>query len=255
MSGKEVLSIYFQSWIGSVAIVSTSIFAFYFLAIKLGNYNEKDKKPGQVKRELGHFFLTFGIMNTGLPLLSYLTSLLGFSISYNFSRASIFVSFLIMFFSVDFLYYWFHRALHTKYLFRFHKIHHDSKVVGPTTSFAFNYTEVIGNLILPFIVLFLLKNLVVINYWGILIYDLVYFVGTVWLHSNLLLSAYFTGWLHFLNIIAPSTHSEHHTQYRGNYGLYLLFFDRAFNTELKIRSGDEQNINEPSTHFDSNSTK
>ncbi|KAJ6817130.1 protein ECERIFERUM 1 isoform X1 [Iris pallida] len=142
---------------------------------------------------------------------------------------------------IEFLYYWFHRALHHHFLYsRYHSHHHSSIVTEPITSVIHPFAEHI-----VYYSLFLSPILSTI------------FTGTC---SFLAIVAYI-GYIDFMNnmghcnfemipnwlfrafpplkylMYTPSFHSLHHTQFRTNYSLFMPFYDYIYNTMDK--SSDE----------------
>lgn len=135
---------------------------------------------------------------------------------------------------VEFLYYWFHRALHHHYLYsRYHSHHHSSIVTEPITSVIHPFAE--------HIVYYLLFSIPFLT---------MAFTGTA---SNVALVAYIT-YIDFMNnmghcnfelipnwffsifpplkflMYTPSFHSLHHTQFRTNYSLFMPFYDYIYGT-------------------------
>ncbi|XP_031282071.1 very-long-chain aldehyde decarbonylase CER1-like [Pistacia vera] len=93
---------------------------------------------------------------------------------------------------VEFLYYWFHRALHHHYLYsRYHSHHHSSIVTEPITSVIHPFAE-----------------------------HVVYSI----LFSIPIFTTIFTCTGSFL-MYTPSFHSLHHTQFRTNYSLFTPLYD------------------------------
>ncbi|WP_265132342.1 sterol desaturase family protein [Chryseobacterium oranimense] len=129
----------------------------------------------------------------------------------------------------DSYFYWLHRLLHHKRLFKYsHVIHHQSKNPSPFASYSFNFIEAIGEgLIIPvllFIVPFHLMSLYcfivlgfIINAYGHLGYEL----APKWFRTSFL--------FHILN--TSVYHNLHHSKFYGNFGLYFRFWDKIMGTE------------------------
>lgn len=142
-----------------------------------------------------------------------------------------FGSFLLLLFIHDTYFYWMHRLLHTKLLYRYiHKHHHRPTPPTPFTSFAFHPLEAIVEfvfiipavMILPLhpIVLFAFANVMTaMNVWGHLGFELFpekYLQGMVG------------------RIMNSTTHHDMHHQYnKCNYGLYFNFWDSIMHTNHK----------------------
>jgi sterol desaturase/sphingolipid hydroxylase (fatty acid hydroxylase superfamily) len=126
-------------------------------------------------------------------------------------------------------YYWVHRWMHHPAIFRhIHKVHHQSTISSPWTSFAFHPIE--GMLLsLPFVctlifipmhvsVIFLQLAIMtvssIINHLDIEIYSEAMRKNKI---GKLLIGA--------------SHHALHHKQFKYNFGLYFTFWDKLKNTE------------------------
>lgn len=135
---------------------------------------------------------------------------------------------------VEFLYYWFHRALHHHYLYsRYHSHHHASIVTEPITSVIHPFAEE-----LVYFTLFAIPLLTMVGTNtgsvamtnGYLIYiDFMNYLG----HCNFELVP---KWLFDVFpplkylMYTPSFHSLHHTQFRTNYSLFMPFYDYLYGT-------------------------
>jgi len=129
----------------------------------------------------------------------------------------------------DAYFYWMHRILHHKKLFRItHLVHHKSTNPSPWTSYSFHFLEAIAEggvmIVLVFImplhpltlILFAFSSFL-INVYGHLGYEIMPkgFRNSFW-----------------FEIINTSTfHNFHHLKFKGNYGLYLRVWDRWMKTE------------------------
>ncbi|VAH49939.1 unnamed protein product [Triticum turgidum subsp. durum] len=135
---------------------------------------------------------------------------------------------------VEFLYYWFHRALHHHFLYsRYHSHHHASIVTEPITSVIHPFAE-----ILAYFVLFSIPMLIPIfmgygSILGVVLYlayiDFMNNMG----HCNFeMLPKWIFQVVPPLKYLmyTPSYHSLHHTQFRTNYSLFMPFYDYIYNT-------------------------
>ncbi|XP_010539481.1 PREDICTED: protein CER1-like 2 [Tarenaya hassleriana] len=138
---------------------------------------------------------------------------------------------------VEFLYYWFHRALHHHFLYsRYHSHHHSSIVTEPITSVVHPFAEHIAYSLLfaiPVVTSSLCGNLSIVSMLGYLTYiDFMNNMG----HCNFelfprpLFSLFPP--LKFL-FYTPSFHSLHHTQFRTNYSLFMPMYDYIYGTDDK----------------------
>lgn len=139
------------------------------------------------------------------------------------------VSFLIAALIHETYYYWLHRWMHLPKVYRLiHKVHHDSHITSPWTSFSFHPGEgLLQSLIIPVIILFL-----PMHYWTIVTLLTFMTLTSAINHSNV--EVYPKGFYkHWLGrwFIGATHHNLHHTQYRFNFGLYFTFWDKWMKTE------------------------
>ena len=155
-----------------------------------------------------------------------------------------FLATTFMLFVIDDAYfYWSHRALHSKLLYKqVHKTHHKSIDTTPFASFAFHPFETLvqqGSIV--FVILFSLVaplHISSIIFWQMMatfctmLGHLGYEVYPKWLLTTPILK-----W------IAPATHHNmHHTKFVGNYGLYFRWWDKIMHTEFKDFEATFHNI-------------
>ncbi|KAK9051460.1 hypothetical protein SSX86_028087 [Deinandra increscens subsp. villosa] len=135
---------------------------------------------------------------------------------------------------VEFLYYWFHRALHHHFLYnRYHSHHHSSIVTEPITSVIHPFGEHIAYFLLfaiPLMTITLTQTGSICAFAGYVTYiDLMNNMG----HCNfeLIPKIAFSIFppLKYL-MYTPSYHSLHHTQFRTNYSLFMPFYDYVYGT-------------------------
>ncbi|CAH8387308.1 unnamed protein product [Eruca vesicaria subsp. sativa] len=138
---------------------------------------------------------------------------------------------------VEFIYYWFHRALHHHFLYsRYHSHHHSSIVTEPITSVVHPFAEHIAYtliLLIPLITTLLCGTVSVVSIALYITYiDFMNNLG----HCNFELIPRFVFSLFpplkFL-CYTPSFHSLHHTQFRTNYSLFMPMYDYIYGTNDK----------------------
>ena len=132
--------------------------------------------------------------------------------------------------TIDLWFYSVHRALHTPWLFKHvHAVHHRSVDVNPFSSYSFHVVEgaLLGGWVIPAALLLPLPIPTLVaahvvgtfnNVMAHLGYEL---LPAWWIRAPLL------RWSN-----TATFHSLHHTQYKGNYGLFTRLWDRLFGTEL-----------------------
>ncbi|XP_020083972.1 protein ECERIFERUM 1-like [Ananas comosus] len=142
---------------------------------------------------------------------------------------------------VEFLYYWFHRALHHHFLYsRYHSHHHASIVTEPITSVIHPFAEHV-----VYYLLFSIPMLTTIFTGTASILSLLLYVAFIDFMNNMghcnfeLVPKWFFRAFPPLKYLmyTPSFHSLHHTQFRTNYSLFMPFYDYVYNTMDK--SSDE----------------
>jgi len=141
------------------------------------------------------------------------------------------LAFPIMFFLHDAYFYFAHRLMHHPALFKWvHLIHHKSTNPSPWAAFAFHPLEaVVEAAILP-ILLFTIP----LHFFHILLFFLVMIVYNVYGHLGweLYPKNFHKHWLgKWVN--TSINHNLHHQYFKGNYGLYFLWWDRWFGTIRK----------------------
>ncbi|ESQ36861.1 hypothetical protein EUTSA_v10007056mg [Eutrema salsugineum] len=138
---------------------------------------------------------------------------------------------------VEFLYYWFHRALHHHFLYsRYHSHHHSSIVTEPITSVVHPFAEHIAYTLLfsiPMVTASLCGILSIVPVIAYMTYiDFMNNLG----HCNFELFPkrlfHLFPPLKFL-CYTPSFHSLHHTQFRTNYSLFMPIYDYIYGTTDK----------------------
>jgi Delta7-sterol 5-desaturase len=153
-----------------------------------------------------------------------------------------FFSIILMLLIHDTYFYWTHRAMHHPRLFSiFHKVHHLSTNPSPWAAFAFHPLEAVVEagiilvlaLIMPVhaysIALFLLF-MMIYNVYGHLGYEL---------YPRRFTKTWLGRWIN-----TSVNHNQHHQFFKGNYGLYFLWWDRWMGT---IRIDYEQAFEEIKT--------
>ncbi|MBB6371586.1 sterol desaturase family protein [Chryseobacterium shigense] len=129
----------------------------------------------------------------------------------------------------DTYFYWMHRILHHKKIFKYvHLIHHKSTNPSPFAAYSFHMAEAIAEgLIVPILLfiiplhfisiyIFIVSSLM-INIYGHLGYE----IAPKWLRNSFLFTIFNTSVYHNL----------HHNKFKGNYGLYFRFWDKIMKTE------------------------
>lgn len=139
-----------------------------------------------------------------------------------------FLLFPVLFFMHDTYFYFTHRLMHHKYLFRwFHLVHHQSTNPSPWAAYAFHPLEAVVEVGIVVIFMFTVP----IHRSHLLIFFLMMIVYNVYGHLGYEL--YPKGFSRSVVgkwINTSINHNQHHQYFKGNYGLYFLFWDRVFGT-------------------------
>ena len=129
----------------------------------------------------------------------------------------------------DTYFYWMHRLLHNKKLFRWtHLTHHKSVNPSPWTSYSFHFLEAIteGLIVLIIAVVMPLHPLTVI------LFTIASFIINVYGHLGYEIMPRWIRRTWLFGIINTSVHHNlHHRKFDGNYGLYFRTWDRLMGTE------------------------
>ena len=149
------------------------------------------------------------------------------------SVTSVATTFLVCWLGFEIYYWCLHRAMHFRPFYRFHRLHHDSRVTSPLTGYSMSTVESLGWLVGLIGVPLLLGMVTPISLLGLLAYHVLYQVpGNVIGHANVdFFPAVFekrsNSW-----ISHPTTyHSLHHARFVNHYSFGSTFMDRLLCTE------------------------
>jgi sterol desaturase/sphingolipid hydroxylase (fatty acid hydroxylase superfamily) len=150
-----------------------------------------------------------------------------------------FAAFPIMLFIHDTYFYWCHRLMHHKKIFNYvHLVHHQSTNPSPWAAYAFHPLEAFIEIGILFVFVFTIP----IHKTHLLIFFLFMIVYNVYGHLGYELYPKGFGKHWFGRWINTSVnHNQHHQYFKGNYGLYFLFWDRILGT---IREDYEERFDE-----------
>jgi Delta7-sterol 5-desaturase len=140
-----------------------------------------------------------------------------------------YASFLLMVLVHDTYFYWTHRLIHSKPLFKIiHVVHHKSTNPSPWTVYAFHPLEAfIQALIIP-----IMAILFPIQESALAIYFLFQFLHNIYGHLGYeLLPSFIRNTLVGKLINTSIIHNKHHQDVRGNYGLYFTLWDKLMRTQ------------------------
>lgn len=191
----------------------------------------KFPKQKDYLREIAYSLITIVIFSS----VSY--SILGTSLKqYTFFYSAISdygwwwfaAAFIIMLFVHDAYFYFAHRAMHHKFFFKYvHLIHHKSTNPSPWAAFAFHPLEAIVEVGIVVIFLFIMpitKYHLVFFFLFMMVYNVYGHLGWELYPKNFATSK-FGKWIN-----TSVNHNQHHQYFKGNYGLYFLWWDRWLGT-------------------------
>ncbi|MBO9618867.1 MAG: sterol desaturase family protein [Niabella sp.] len=220
-------------------LVAGGAFVFFYLLFPFKAARMKIQKRLAGKkdffREIGHSAQT-SIVITAAACLLLLTPLKQHSRVYDhindfpvwYLALSVVISLIIH----DTYFYWMHRVLHHKKLFKLiHRTHHKSTNPSPWTSYSFHVLEAVteGG------VLFVIAFTIPIHLTAIFLFTTAAFLINVYGHLGyeVMPKKFRYSWL--FGIITTSVyHNLHHSKFKGNYGLYFRIWDRLMSTENPI---------------------
>ena len=153
-----------------------------------------------------------------------------------FGWSYLLASVFIYLFVHDTYFYWTHRLMHHRRLFRvMHKVHHDSRQPTPWAAFSFHpYESIIGAWLLPVLTFFL-----PIHVGAVLFILVVMTLCSVLNHTGF--EIFPDRWLRgFLgrHFITAAHHNLHHQKYTCNFGLYFRFWDKLMGTDIWDKAYD-----------------
>ena len=142
-------------------------------------------------------------------------------------------SVLLLFFGLEFFYYWFHRASHTtRWFWNAHSVHHSPNQFNLAAAYRLGWIGRFAGTSLFFTPLVLL-GFTPFTVLTALFLNLLY---QFWLHADWIPRL---GWLEYV-INTPSSHRVHHARnpeyLDANFGGVLIVFDRLFGTYIPERA-------------------
>ncbi len=134
----------------------------------------------------------------------------------------------------DTWFYWTHRLMHRPWWFRVaHAVHHESRPPTAWAAMSFHPWEALtGALIIPALVFIIPVHVSALG----AVLTIMTVMGITkhmgWeLFPRFMVNGLLGNWL-----ITATHHQKHHDAYRGNYGLYFRFWDRACGTDIGLGS-------------------
>jgi sterol desaturase/sphingolipid hydroxylase (fatty acid hydroxylase superfamily) len=208
---------------------------YYFLLYKKISHKKIQQrlpKRQDYLREVGYSLLTIFIFAFVPLFMLHMPSLARYTTLYarieDYGWAYFFLAFPVLFLLHDTYFYWTHRAMHHKKLFRtMHLVHHKSVNPSPWAAYAFHPLEAVVEAGIFAVFLFTLP----VHPLHLLLFFFFMIVYNVYGHLGYEL--YPQGFnKHWLGkwINTSVNHNQHHQYFKGNYGLYFTFWDRLMGT-------------------------
>jgi lathosterol oxidase len=199
----------------------------------------------EMRREVLYSLLSFAIF-AGAGVLTYVLYRLGWLQAYGdigrYGWPYLWFSLVVLIFIHDAWFYWTHRLMHWRPLFRrMHAVHHQSHNPTPWASFSFHPSEaVVHAVIFPITALFLPMHPLVALLW--LTYmtamNVVGHLGFEILPRGFAMHPLFK-W-HNTSV----HHNQHHRAIRCNYGLYFNLWDRLMGTNHPTYEAEYRRVTE-----------
>jgi len=204
------------------------IFKRKFISVKIQKIFPKRK---DYQREIGYSFFTMFIFSL-YAILVFKSPLRNFTLIYNdlrdYSVLYFFLSIPLALIIHDTYFYWMHRLMHHRKLFKyFHLVHHKSTNPSPWASYSFHPLEALAEGAIILIVVFIIPmNPIAIGLFLILmlIYNVYGHLGFE-IFPNWLLKTKLGKWFN-----TSTNHNMHHKYFKDNYGLYFRFWDELMKT-------------------------
>lgn len=238
---KEV----FIAWLVSTSIIffryllfaGASYFIFYiWQRNKLLHLKIQKFFPAKaiVLSEVSHSVVSTVVFGIFMLLILYLKSI-GLTRIYNdldeYGYGYLLFSFIFLVCFHDTYFYWTHRLMHHRKLFRLvHQVHHQSRNPTPWASFSFHPLEaIIEFAFLPIAVFCIPFHPLAIAAWSfwMIAWNVMGHLGFELFPKN---AIYHPVWKWFNT---STHHNLHHQRSQGNFGLYFNFWDRWMNTNDK----------------------
>lgn len=232
---KAVFLFDFTFWLVRYAVFAALAFAFvYFIARqKFGSRAIQKTNPSRDRlwKEVGWSVSTLFVFAL-MAILVVLLMRAGLTRRYNsisdYGWGYYLLSWILFILAHDAYFYWAHRFMHWKPIFRYvHAVHHSSTNPSPLAAFAFHPLEAVVEyaFFIPMIMILPLHISITHTYPSIMLLLNVYaHLGYEFL-PRAFASHPIGRW-----VITATLHNQHHKKFRVNYGLWFYWWDRWFGT-------------------------
>jgi sterol desaturase/sphingolipid hydroxylase (fatty acid hydroxylase superfamily) len=228
---------FFVQKIGSryFIVAGLAFLLFYFVVKDSISYKKIQQKFPRAKdyaREIGYSIITICIFAL-VPLLildvkAIRVHTFFYTDIHQYGRLYFFVVFPAMFIIHDTYFYWTHRLMHHRKLFNwFHLVHHKSTNPSPWAAYSFHPLEAFVEAGIFVVFLFTLPMSplhLAIFFFVMIVYNVYGHLGFE-LYPNGFNKHPVGKWIN-----TSVNHNQHHQYFKGNYGLYFLWWDRWMKT-------------------------
>lgn len=227
---------YFEKIGSRYFIVASIAFVMFYVILKNNiSYKKIQNKYPRMRdysREIGYSIITISIFALVPLIILHVPEITDHTFFYKdiskYGWIYFFLAFPLMLLIHDTYFYWLHRLIHHKRLFRiFHLVHHQSTNPSPWAAYAFHPLEAVLEAGIFAVFLFTIP----MHRLHLLIFFLFMIIYNVYGHLGYEL--YRKGFnRHWLGkwINTSVNHNQHHQFFKGNYGLYFLWWDRWMHT-------------------------
>jgi lathosterol oxidase len=241
--------IFFATLLRYILLAGTAFLVFYVIFKKkllLSKIQQKFPKNKDYFREIAFSFITFLIF-TLVGVALYNPTVRPYTNTYfqisDYGYLYLSFSFVLMIIMHDTYFYWAHRFMHHPKVFRyFHYVHHQSTNPSPWASFSFQPLEAMVEAGIFIIFAFSIP----IHFYVLIAFLIFMTAYNVYGHL---------GWELYPKKFEKSSlgkwintsisHNLHHQYFKGNYGLYFMFWDRWMGTVSKNYAETFESIPRP----------
>lgn len=232
--------VFYVERIGSRYFLVAGIFflLFYVLRIQKARYKKiqtRTPKQSDYVREIGYSMITVSIFGLVVLVMLQVPSIRQYTTFYTKVEQHgwlyFFIAFPLLFMIHDTYFYWTHRLMHHKRLFKtVHLVHHQSTNPSPWAAYAFHPLEAVveAGVFVVFLFTLPVHSLhIVLFFFFMIVYNVYGHLGYE-LYPNRFNKHWLGKWIN-----TSVSHNQHHQYFKGNYGLYFTFWDRVMGTLRK----------------------
>lgn len=232
--------VFYVEKIGSRYFMVAGIFflLFYVLRIRKSRFKKIQTltpKQSDYVREVGYSMITIAIFGLVVLVMLQVPLIRQYTTFYTKIEQHgwwyFFLAFPLLFLIHDTYFYWTHRLMHHKRLFKtFHLVHHQSTNPSPWAAYAFHPLEAVveAGVFVVFLFTLPVHGLhIAIFFFFMIVYNVYGHLGYE-LYPNRFNKHWLGRWIN-----TSVSHNLHHQYFKGNYGLYFTFWDRVMGTLRK----------------------